>query len=88
MLISDICFPDEDGYDLLRAVRALPLEAGGATPAIALTGYASAQDRLATETVGYQAFVSKPVNLKVLHDEIVRCLGLQDAPAEIPSLKG
>jgi CheY-like chemotaxis protein/two-component sensor histidine kinase len=72
VLISDIGLPDEDGYDLLRAVRALPLEAGGATPAIALTGYVSAQDRLATETVGYQAFVSKPVNLTDLIDAIIR----------------
>jgi CheY-like chemotaxis protein len=72
VLISDIGLPDEDGYDLLRAVRALPLEAGGATPAIALTGYASAQDRLATETVGYQAFVPKPVNLTDLIDAIIR----------------
>ncbi len=53
-------------------MRALPLEAGGATPAIALTGYASAQDRLATEAVGYQAFVPKPVNLTDLIDAIIR----------------
>jgi PAS domain S-box-containing protein len=72
VLISDIGLPDEDGYDLLRAVRALPLEAGGATPAIALSGYVSAQDRLATETIGYQAFVSKPVNLTELIDAIIR----------------
>ncbi|GAB4507197.1 MAG: hypothetical protein Tsb0026_01740 [Sulfuricaulis sp.] len=72
VIVSDIGLPDEDGYDLLRAVRALPPEVGGSTPAVALTGYVSTQDRLATEMAGYQAFVSKPVNLANLIDTIIR----------------
>jgi CheY-like chemotaxis protein len=55
--------PDEDGYDLMRQVRVLPAEQGGATPAIALTGYAHEDDRAATRAVGYQAVTAKPVNL-------------------------
>lgn len=72
VIVSDIGLPEQDGYDLLRAVRALPPEAGGSTPAVALTGYVSAQDRLATEAAGYQAFVSKPVNLANLIDTVIR----------------
>jgi CheY-like chemotaxis protein len=44
VIVSDIGMPDEDGYDLMRKVRALAPENGGQIPAIALTGYAAAVD--------------------------------------------
>ncbi len=72
VIVSDLGLPEEDGYDLLRAVRALPAEAGGSTPAVAVTGYVSAQDRQAAEMAGYQAFVPKPVNLDSLIDAVIR----------------
>jgi len=33
--------PEEDGYDLIRKMRALPLDQGGSTPAVALTAFAA-----------------------------------------------
>ena len=51
MLVSDIGMPDEDGYALIRKVRALLREDGGQIPAIALTAYAKAAD-LAGRTGG------------------------------------
>jgi CheY-like chemotaxis protein len=66
VLVSDIGMPNEDGYDLLRQIRVLPREQGGATPAIALTGYARDEDRTATRNAGYQAVTPKPVNLDEL----------------------
>ncbi len=71
VLVSDIGLPDEDGYDLIRKVRTLRAAAGGDTPAIALTGYARAQDQQAALALGYQAFVAKPVNLDDLMALIV-----------------
>jgi CheY-like chemotaxis protein len=71
-MVSDIGMPQEDGYDLLRLVRALPPESGGATPAIALTGYARDKDRAATKAAGYQAVAAKPVNLEELFSAIAR----------------
>jgi signal transduction histidine kinase len=71
-LVSDIGMPYEDGYELLRQVRALPPEAGGATPAIALTGYTRDQDRAATREAGYQAVAGKPVDLDELFSAITR----------------
>src|SRR5205823_12656382 len=38
VLVSDIHLPGADGYELIRAVRALPIERGGGVPAIAVTG--------------------------------------------------
>lgn len=61
VLVSDIAMPDEDGYSLLRKVRSLPRERGGDTPAIAITGYASAKDKADTFAAGYQAHVAKPL---------------------------
>jgi PAS domain S-box-containing protein len=61
ILISDIGMPDEDGYSLLRRVRALKPENGGRIPAIALTAYARIQDRTAALLAGFQSHIAKPV---------------------------
>ena len=60
VVLSDIGMPHEDGYDLLRWLRARTPEDGGTIPAIAVTAYASAADRSSTQAAGYQAHVAKP----------------------------
>jgi PAS domain S-box-containing protein len=66
ILISDIGMPSEDGYELIKNVRALPPENGGRIPAIALTAYARTEDRLQALRAGYQMHVPKPVELAEL----------------------
>lgn len=66
VLVSDIGLPGEDGYDLIRKVRALSESEGGAIPAIALTGYVSVQDRNLALEAGFQDHVPKPVDPKLL----------------------
>jgi signal transduction histidine kinase/ActR/RegA family two-component response regulator len=66
LLISDIGMPREDGYALIRRVRALPRDGGGATPAIALTAFARSEDRTRALTLGFQAHLPKPVELAEL----------------------
>ncbi|HEX8723254.1 MAG TPA: PAS domain S-box protein [Pyrinomonadaceae bacterium] len=66
LLISDIGMPGEDGYELIRKVRALPAGRGGRIPAIALTAYARTEDRMRALRAGYQMHVSKPVELAEL----------------------
>ena len=66
VMLSDIGMPDEDGYELIRQVRSLPVENGGKTPAIALTAYARVEDRLQALRAGYQVHVPKPVVLAEL----------------------
>jgi CheY-like chemotaxis protein len=61
LLISDIAMPDEDGYSLLKKVRALPPERGGRIPAVALTAHSMVQDRLQSLRAGFQSHVPKPV---------------------------
>jgi len=61
VLISDIGLPDEDGYALMRRVRALDPSKGGAVPAIALTSYVSAEDARRAKDEGFQLHLAKPV---------------------------
>lgn len=62
ILVSDIGMPQEDGYALIRQLRALSQEQGGRIPAVALTAYARAEDRTKALLAGFQLHVPKPVN--------------------------
>jgi PAS domain S-box-containing protein len=62
VLIADIGMEGEDGYALIRKVRALPKERGGEIPALALTAYARTEDRLRALSAGYQVHLAKPVD--------------------------
>jgi CheY-like chemotaxis protein len=66
ILVSDIGMPRQDGYDLIRAIRALPPNAGGKTRAIALTAFARSEDRTRAMMAGYQVHLSKPVEPREL----------------------
>jgi PAS domain S-box-containing protein len=66
VIISDIGMPSDDGYELIRRLRALPADRGGKVPAVALTAYARVEDRLRALKAGYQMHVPKPVELTEL----------------------
>jgi len=61
VLVSDIGMPDEDGYSLIKKIRALPGAQGGTIPALALTAYARAEDRINALKAGFNVHVCKPV---------------------------
>jgi CheY-like chemotaxis protein len=61
VVVSDIGMPGEDGYALIRRLRALP----GTTsrvPAIALTAYARPEDRAKALQSGFERHLSKPID--------------------------
>ena len=62
VVLADIEMPEEDGYGLLRKVRALPNDRGGTIPVAALTAYASEQDRTNVLNAGFALHVPKPVH--------------------------
>jgi signal transduction histidine kinase len=66
VLIADLGMPEMDGYALIEQVRALDPDFGGKTPAVAVTAYASPQDRLRALQAGYQNHVAKPVEAEEL----------------------
>jgi signal transduction histidine kinase/CheY-like chemotaxis protein len=61
VLISDISMPGETGYDLIRRVRALPADKGGAVPAAALTAFTRAEDRRNVLSAGFELHIPKPL---------------------------
>jgi CheY-like chemotaxis protein len=45
VLLSDIGMPDEDGLSLIRRIRSMESDTSAHLPAIAVTAYASVEDR-------------------------------------------
>jgi signal transduction histidine kinase/PleD family two-component response regulator len=61
VVVSDLAMPGEDGYDLIRRVRARPLAEGGGVPALALTASARREDHLRATSAGFQMHATKPI---------------------------
>ncbi|WP_425619035.1 ATP-binding protein [Anatilimnocola sp. NA78] len=61
VLLSDIGMPDEDGYSLIRRIRALGPSLGGNIPAVAITAYVRPDDRVAAMHAGFQHHLAKPI---------------------------
>jgi CheY-like chemotaxis protein len=66
VIVADIGMPGEDGYSLIRAIRALTPDRGGATPAAAVTALARPEDRRRALLAGFQTHVAKPVDMSEL----------------------
>ncbi len=77
LVVADIGMPEQDGYSLIRRIRALP----GAirnVPAIALSAYTRAEDREAAAAAGFTRFVAKPATPQHLLETLN---GLLNGPA-------
>jgi PAS domain S-box-containing protein len=61
VVVSDIGMPEEDGFSLIGKIRDLTNEQGGNVPAIALTAYARAEDRVQALRSGFQMHIAKPI---------------------------
>jgi CheY-like chemotaxis protein len=61
VLLADIGMPEQDGYALIEAVRALP-SSEAIIPAVAVTAYVSSRDRARAFKAGYGWHVAKPVD--------------------------
>jgi PAS domain S-box-containing protein len=68
IIVSDIGMPGGTGLDLIRSVRSR----FGAVPAIAISGYASREDREAALDAGFIEHLAKPVDPGVLVSELRR----------------
>jgi signal transduction histidine kinase/ActR/RegA family two-component response regulator len=61
VIVSDLGMPAQDGYQLIRQIRAIDSELGR-IPAVAVTGYATADDVQRALTAGFQLHISKPMD--------------------------
>jgi signal transduction histidine kinase len=66
VLLADIGMPGEDGYSLIRRVRALSAPGIAAIPAAALTAFAREEDRAHALRAGFQMHLAKPIDSSAL----------------------
>jgi signal transduction histidine kinase/CheY-like chemotaxis protein len=70
VLLADIAMPDEDGYSLIRRVRASATFETASIPAAALTSFARDEDRQQALDAGFQVHLAKPVDPRRLIETI------------------
>ena len=71
-VVTDIGMPGGDGYTLLTEVRALPRETVRDLPMIAVTAYATPEDRKRALQAGFEAHLAKPFAAGTLVSTISR----------------
>ena len=70
ILISDIGMPKINGYELIRKIRQLKPNAIKSVKAIAISGYASEQDRQKSLNAGFDCHLDKPLDIALLMSAI------------------
>jgi len=74
LVVSDLHLPQQSGLSLIERLRAQDAARGTHTPAIVVSGVASAEDRRAALAAGFDAFLTKPVEFATLLAQIVALL--------------
>ena len=70
ILISDIGMPQVNGYELIQKIRQLPPNAVKNVKAIAISGYASQEDKQTSLSAGFDCHLNKPVDIDSLMNVI------------------
>ena len=81
LLISDIAMPNEDGFILLKKLRSLKSKRAKQIPAVALSAYASDEDRSLALEKGFQLHLPKPIEPDDLVTSIAAALGREVSSA-------
>jgi CheY-like chemotaxis protein len=73
-LVSDIGMPNEDGYSLMKRLRQMNSDRAQKIPAVALTAYATDEDRLRALEAGFHTHVAKPIEPEIFVSSIASVL--------------
>src|SRR6267154_2511399 len=79
LLVSDIGMPQIDGYGLIRKLRKLKSKRARQIPALALTAYATDEDRTLALSAGFQMHLPKPIEPESLVSSIAAALGRESS---------
>ena len=71
VIISDLAMPDEDGYSFISRIRKLPQKNGGDISAIALSAFATKENKQKAFELGFQKYNTKPFDPDLLIEEIL-----------------
>ncbi len=74
IIISDLAMPDEDGYSLLTRIRKLSAEKGGKIPALALSAFATNENKQKAYDAGFQKYHTKPFEPDGIIQDILELL--------------
>ena len=90
LVFLDLEMPDMDGFTTARAIRALPDKARASVPILAMSGHAFDATRIQAEEAGMNGYLVKPVDIRMLHAELLRYLAgenpsLPEKPSEEPN---
>ena len=66
LVVLDVMLPGEDGYSLIRKLRAMDTPGIASIPAAALTGFARNEDRQQALQAGFQLHLAKPIDAQTL----------------------
>jgi signal transduction histidine kinase/CheY-like chemotaxis protein len=72
VLLADIAMPEEDGYSLIKRVRASSTPRTASLPAAALTSFARQEDRQLALQAGFHLHLSKPIDPRRLVEAVAR----------------
>ena len=70
VVVADIGMRGLNGYALISEIRKMDAAMGRHTPTIAVTGFATPQDREAASAAGFEAYITKPFDPRILIDAI------------------
>lgn len=71
VIVSDLAMPDEDGYSLIKRIRQLPGENGGNIPALALSAFATKENKQKAYESGFQKYDTKPFEPDLIIQDIL-----------------
>lgn len=72
ILLADVTLPVEDGYSLMRSIRALPQEDGGSIRSLAVSAYARREDHRRAMAAGFNDHLAKPLQPEDLYAALQR----------------
>ena len=88
VVVSDIGMPGEDGFALIRQIRALDSEQSTRTPVVALTAFARPEDRRRALSEGFDDHVAKPIEPAELFAAIATLTACGDHRADGLTTRG
>jgi two-component system cell cycle response regulator DivK len=72
LILLDIGLPHEDGYDILKRIRATPFLKSALV--VAVTGHASIEEMRQAQEAGFDGFLGKPLDAEKFPEQLARIL--------------
>lgn len=82
LILMDCQMPELDGFETTRLIRERESVSGKHTPIVALTAFASNEDRISCLSAGMDDYISKPANPKALQEILERYTAKRSEPVD------